>query len=221
MPNWVTTTIKVRGNENELLNLINLGLRNSNLAEATELESGFDTLVSEGTHKAANGDAFNPERDIITEKGVTMGTFKPIPDTFLKYDTTNHADKLQEQADEQKRLYGVVGWYDFNRENFGTKWDADCDMDLSLCNDGEWELKIHMETAWSIPMPFIDFVKEVVGRDTYIHSYEEGGSFVVVGKAGDKEFTDYTQDCDGDDWDDWYEQFEEAINESYNDFLNR
>ena len=95
----------------------------------------------------------------------------PCPETFLKYDTTNHPDgkwlnigypaepfdedspivteelieEYKKATREQMELYGVVGWYDWNRKNWGTKWNAYDSEDLG---NG-----IKFETAWSFPEP--------------------------------------------------------------------
>ena len=95
-----------------------------------------------------------------------------MPETFKKYDTTNHPNgkglrvgkKIDKDDDstiitkelieeykqatrEQKELYGVVGWYDFNLQTFGCKWDCEVYVEsekddeirlASICVVGIW-----------------------------------------------------------------------------------
>ena len=96
----------------------------------------------------------------------------PMPETFEKYDTTNHADGRQmtvgkplnwsggpavteELIEEYKRAtkeqmdkYGVVGWYDWRRKYWGTKWNA---YDIEFNGRDEFTFN----TAWCAPEPVI------------------------------------------------------------------
>lgn len=97
----------------------------------------------------------------------------PMPETFLKYDTTNYPNGKQLQVGqrvswekdspivteelieeykqatrEQEEKYGVVGWYDWSINYWGTKWNA-CD---ALMTEGGVFL---FDTAWSAPIPVL------------------------------------------------------------------
>lgn len=77
-----------------------------------------------------------------------FNNYLPMPETFIKYDTTNRMRKRNAVSGEdktplfksdeeyenyckeykeaikyQKENYGVVGWYDWSVKNYGTKWD--------------------------------------------------------------------------------------------------
>jgi len=103
----------------------------------------------------------------------SLNKIVPMPETFKKYDTTNHPngkglevgypvgieddgplvteELIQEYklaTAEQRVRYGVVGWYDWRIANWGTKWDA---YDISKGDDGT----IMFCTAWDAPEPVI------------------------------------------------------------------
>ena len=106
---------------------------------------------------------------------LSFSSWIPIPETFLKYDTTNHpngeglviGEKIPFKDDSpivteelieeykaatklQKEQYGVVGLLDFNCKTFGCKWD--CQLDVDSKTDGE--LSLYCETPWGAPMNF-------------------------------------------------------------------
>ena len=98
----------------------------------------------------------------------------PVPETFIKYDTTNHPDgkglkvgddwwdglgshegkvteelieEFKQATKEQKEKYGVVGWYDYNCKMYGCKWN--CDLNVEEQYDDE--IEITCDTPWSAP----------------------------------------------------------------------
>lgn len=95
----------------------------------------------------------------------------PIPETFKKYDTTNHdnarhmrvgepldwngpivteemIEEYKQATKEQMEEYGVVGWYDWRCKYWGTKWNA---CDASATDDGIF----FFDTAWNAPIPVL------------------------------------------------------------------
>lgn len=94
----------------------------------------------------------------------------PMPETFIKYDTTNHpngkqlvvgqriswekdspvvteelVEEYKQATREQEEKYGVVGWYDWRLRNWGTKWNA---CDARVTEDGVF----FFDTAWNAPI---------------------------------------------------------------------
>jgi hypothetical protein len=97
----------------------------------------------------------------------------PMPETFSKYDTTNHPggrglnvgspiswrddspivteeliEEYKQATKEQEEKYGVVGWYDWNVKFWGTKWNA-CGAESSGYG------RFTFDTAWSAPLPVL------------------------------------------------------------------
>jgi hypothetical protein len=78
-------------------------------------------------------------------------------------------------AAESKALinkYGADNWYDWNRKNWGTKWnsyDGDIDHDTNT---------IEFCTAWTLPDPiFAEMAKLYPDLHFHIETLEEGGFF--------------------------------------------
>ena len=69
----------------------------------------------------------------------------PIPDE-LEGTNTN-----QEKNQDLINKYGYDNWYDWNINNWGTKWNA-CEVDSNKNN--EMEIIYNFQTAWSPPVPW-------------------------------------------------------------------
>jgi hypothetical protein len=132
--------------------------------------------------------------------GFSLSSWLPIPETFLKYDTTNHPngeglrigekwwDGLGDHGDqvvteelieefkhatkEQREKYGVVGWYDYNLKTFGCKWDSEVNVD-SVCDD---EINLSTDTPWSAPENWLRTISKNYPELVFnLHAiYEEG-----------------------------------------------
>lgn len=139
MPNWTNNRILVKGPKEVL-----------------------DRMLAEGTTNSDGDHHF--------------GSWFPIPEIFIKYDTTNHPngaylevgrpiswesgapiateeliEEFKKATAEQKEKYGVVGWYDWNVDNYGCKWD--CEFTPNRLGDNI--LEISVDTPWSAPKPFL------------------------------------------------------------------
>lgn len=115
----------------------------------------------------------------------------PQPETYKKYDTTNHPDgrglevgqpvnpfkkdspivtkelleEYKQATAEQARKYGVVGWYDWNVRYWGTKWDA---MDVTYEGGA-----FFFDTAWSAPLPVIRRLAEMFPDILFVLTYAD------------------------------------------------
>jgi len=112
----------------------------------------------------------------LREGVYSFASWIPMPEIFQKYDTTNHPngkglevgkpeswepnsrivtqeliDEYKKATAEQKEKYGVVGWYDWRVENYGSKWDEEFEP-VRVSDDC---LVITVDTPWSSPIPFI------------------------------------------------------------------
>ena len=171
MPNWTYNTIRVEGSKDSLTKFMTDGLANAHKPEK-------------------EGD--NPQ--------LSLSSWIPTPETFLKYDTTNHPDgkglkvgdkwwdglgdhgdkvvteelieEFKQATKEQKEKYGVVGWYDYNVKTFGCKWDSKVNME----NDVPWEIILTADTPWSAPNNWLRTLSKNYPELTFkLHAvYEEG-----------------------------------------------
>lgn len=119
----------------------------------------------------------------------------PMPETYKKYDTTNHYNGIgiEDQelkfqyvraTREQQKKYGVVGWYDWSIKYWGSKWNA--------CGAARVSDSIMFKTAWS-GVPTV--VKEIAKKFPelyieYAYADEDAGSNVGTGYSdyGEKKF---------------------------------
>lgn len=184
MPNWIATTLRIKG-------------------EAAALEAVKNFVKSE--HRAFDFD-----------KIITM------PETFKKYDTTNHPngeslhigehvsyekdqpivtpeliEEYKAATREQAEKYGVVGWYDWSRRYWGTKWNA-CDTALAEAPD---ELVYTFDTAWSFAEPVVKALSEIFPEVVieFVYADEDAGYNTGRGVAQGGEFTEFVMPFGGSD----------------------
>jgi hypothetical protein len=89
--------------------------------------------------------------------------------------TLDEQEKLKKEVKEihakaceyQRKTYGVVGWYDWSVQNWGTKWDTDlCSIHTLEAqldghkDDDEISINLVFDTAWSPPVVFLAKVVE-------------------------------------------------------------
>jgi hypothetical protein len=171
MPNWTYNTIRVEGSKDSLNKFMTDGLANAHKPEK-------------------EGD--NPQ--------LSLSSWIPTPETFLKYDTTNHPngeglkvgdkwwdglgphgdkvvteeliEEFKQATKEQAEKYGVVGWYDYNVKTFGCKWDSEVRVE----NINDTEINLSADTPWSAPDKWLRTISEKYPELTFhLHAlYEEG-----------------------------------------------
>ena len=236
MPNWVTGTYAIKGAKNNVLNFLNEGIKKSgyepknDVAAALEfLKENAVTLVTDYDYTEDGAGAIIDNPAVIAKrKQLTLDTFRPMPETFLKYDTTNNEENLKEVAQEQKKKYGCVGWYDWGIKYRGTKWNAEID-ELALSESGNTAmLTFDCTTAWSIPEGWLRWVKDTFDVKVFICASEESDAFNFYGELGDDEFelseedAPKKKDYDSDDAYDvaYYDWLIEARDKMERDFLD-
>jgi hypothetical protein len=195
MPNWVIGMYAIKGTKKNVLNFLNEGLKNSGIEPKENCEEAFDALLENAKTKVSNffisnpdgrkGDKFENPADIIYAKGLTLDTFRPMPDTFLMYDTTNYSKTLEEVVKKQLKEYGVVGWYEYGTDVLrGTKWDADLEnvkLDVSKDEDVA-TFRFCCDTAWSVPTLWLEWVKKTFKVNVLLCVHEESNAFNFYGE---------------------------------------
>lgn len=202
MPNWVYGNYAIKGKKENILNFLNEGLKNSNEATKSTCREAFDELLIKAKTKVNKGDVFefSPDKpkEIIFNNILSLDTFRPMPDTFLMWDTTNHEKGLKKQAKEQLKEYGVVGWYDYGIEVLrGTKWNAELNgFSLYECDDVA-TIKFTCDTAWSVPELWLRWVKETFKVNVLLCCNEESDAFNLFGELDNLiDYGDYLSDGD-------------------------
>lgn len=221
MPNWSNNIIAFKGEESKVLAMLNDALVNSGEEKCETFSDAVTALGCNAKHKAVeNG-------QVVLEKGLRLRTFLPMPDTFMLYDTTNYAAKFEEATNEQRKKYGVVGWYDYNLATLGCKWDADLTIENTYSVDGIATIVFDCETPWSYPENWMLALEEKYGLKSYIFTKEEGGFYYFYGTLDDnvdllhKEeelYNKYIKDDGEEDYNAYHEECEELWLESLSDF---
>lgn len=78
----------------------------------------------------------------------------------------------------QQETYGVVGWYDWCRKNFGCKWNAEFyNVSVTELANGEIVVYFHCATPWSIPNEWLGTMQDENKEDLtfFCRSEEESG----------------------------------------------
>ena len=158
----------------------------------------YNRIAVKGEKK--NLDKFMSDAIRSEAGGLSLSSWLPIPETYRKYDTTNHPDgkglkvgekwwdglgghgdqvvteelieEFKKATAEQREKYGVVGWYDYNLKTFGCKWDSEVEVDY----EGEKEIALRTDTPWSAPEQWLRTISKNYPELKFsVHStYEEG-----------------------------------------------
>lgn len=174
MPNWTTNNIQIRGTKESLDKFINDG------------QKRFD---DEG------------------KEYYCFGSWIPRPETYDKYDTTNYPygerlvvgnrvgwdkdspvvteeliEEYKQASKEQMEKYGAIGWYDWNKLNYGCKWDSDFD----LKRESDTLLTFECDTPWCAPEAFLLTISQRypdLEIELYAH-YEDGFNDHIIYNDG-------------------------------------
>ena len=118
---------------------------------------------------SADGDDELIERILKEIKGekeyIDFAAIVPEPDNLFK-------DNLGSEDRKRCAEEGIPNWYDWNCDNWGTKWNA---YDQSYEDLGYGCHQLTFDTAWSPPLPVIEALRTKY-PDAYIagHWVEEG-----------------------------------------------
>lgn len=79
---------------------------------------------------------------------------------------------------------GRPNWYDWNKENWHTKWNA---YSFDIKDDDENTLIFDFQTAWNIPTPIMNKIFEMAkGCEIHYLAVDEGGFFAVSVKVDEE-----------------------------------
>lgn len=235
MPNWVKNTVALKGTKQQMTKLF------SQVADVKTWEDVKNNI-----------DTFEFKLKL------SMRSFLPMPQTFLDWDTTNSMKRFERfcegknQSQEelvqeyekyvrgyldacryQKKTYGCVGWFDYNKKTLGCKWDANL-FNWTITIEDELEkddiviVYFSVETAWSIPIPFLQylatFVNVVVLSDeeaNFFHSIIDINKDVEVKDIAQdinnlyKKFQQENEEVDEDEWWDDYKCEEDVLTDAF------
>ena len=112
-----------------------------------------------------------------TEKYETEGRdfdfnhFIPQPDNIYR-------GSLSFKDEERLKEEGIPSWYNWNTQNWGTKWNAS--VDDIFYEEGSTKAVYRLSTAWAFPSPVINTMLEMYPNlNFFIEGEEESGSYGV------------------------------------------
>ena len=215
MANFVTGNYRIAGKKERVLNFINEGIKNSGFEPKSDIMEAFNFLV-ENARSKATGRWDGKEGTIKIIDKMTIATFRPLPDTFYMFDTTNekllrnstnwdedrtpifnsdeeyeaYSKGYDEAKKEQEEKYGVVGWYDAGLKYYSTKWAVELkDFEIEVQEDtNEVMISFSASTAWSIPEAWLHWIKETFKVNVFYLCFEESNAFNCYGEIDREEF---------------------------------
>lgn len=90
-----------------------------------------------------------------------------------------------EMAELDKK--GVPYWYKWQRDNWGTKWNA---YEIEILDESDYELKIKFQTAWNVPRQIIMKLIEIFPEFKIDHVGVDEGRFFAEYISSDEEGVD-------------------------------
>lgn len=225
MPNWSYNDYAVKAATENVLEFVNEGLKNLGLETKNNIKDAIECL-------------WNGKND------VNMSTFRPVPETFEKYDTTNGKWQRYDMNDEnkpvfksdeeyetysreydeavryQKDTYGVVGWYDYNNEvAYGCKWDAEVELKSYSVDEVTGTTTIYMfgQTPWNFPYLWLTYIKDTFDLNVYVCSQEEANLYNAYGEIDSVDF-EFGKKYFSENGPKWEDYGDERVVEYYKDY---
>lgn len=126
----------------------------------------------------------------------------------------------------QEKEYGCVGWYYYNLKHFGTKWDMRLtDWDSWYVDDNTSVIIFKVETAWSIPNAWLEYLAEKYPNLGFaVRTYEEQPAWNGYFNVREGDFIEnhpyedmYITNDDGDY--EWNEELDMGIEDNFEDYV--
>jgi hypothetical protein len=147
MPNWVITKIYITGPEDKIKEFEGKCLR-PNEDEDGEFQRTFSfDRIKQRPEELVNTISPSPKPEVRKVKDMQGN------EIVVEVYRENINNATPDQQEELRRKYGHSNWYDWNCNNWGTKWD---------CSDSHYteEDKIlQFQTAWACPDKIIAEMK--------------------------------------------------------------
>ena len=141
MPNYVINKVVINGSV-ETISKVKKQILNYDDGEGNVSDFSFQTIIPRPK-------SLDIENSTMVDKAIEY--IRANDEYYEKYIS------LANKAIENIKKYGYKDWYDWNRNNWGTKWDA---MEVSVDAD-DTTISLDFQTAWSTPEPvFLELAKQ-------------------------------------------------------------
>lgn len=156
MPNWSFNSLKISGSNQEMGLFYKECLKNNKNGDLTFKFSNLFPMPS----KIKN--TISPSSSALGRKWVNEHEISKIRDSKIESvingKLTEHhlipcENNTMDKCEKLRLEFGVDNWYDWNIQNYGTKWDVEVNPDEYIKCDDFFECSF--DTAWSPPTAFI------------------------------------------------------------------
>lgn len=173
MPNWCQNVLIVAGSDDKIKEF----KREARFQTEQEVRDLELHEVSKWQKKGKS------TADIVRMEQKNIAEWLKRPFTFYKLVPQPPKEERDYGSEEGKMCEGGWNWYDWNCNNWGTKWDvSDCNIEQRNKN----ELTYRFNTAWSPPEQGIETVSRKFPELSFLLIYFEAG----IGYMGKTFFED-------------------------------
>lgn len=221
MPNWVNTEIILNNNteNNDVLTLMNILRKNDGLVPLANLDETYpECCLSSVVGRAPECYKYDTTNYNATDIRNKMNAgIKEFTDRFgVVHELNEDFIKEWEDATEEQKSYGAIGWYDYNVNTYGTKWDSHIDVTPSFRG-----VVMYVSTAWSPAEPVFEALAKLIHANglsitMHVKIREEIDEFMGVydnDSDGSLAYTEvdpnYVDSFDGDD--EFFQNEEDAL----------
>lgn len=145
MPNHITTQVEISGTKDQIDDLVKkTKLIRDNGADENRFD--FNGIIS--MPEELKGTT-SPTTIVYTDKEAQEKN-NIDADLAAKNGWTDHTDKYLSEAEAKRReeKYGAINWYDFARNQWGTKWNA---YEVRYIDGDDTKIILEFQTAWDTP----------------------------------------------------------------------
>jgi hypothetical protein len=178
MPNWVSTSLNITGPTDEVLRLVSSIKKDEDDKTYRIIESLFPT-PSDLRIDATFAHPTTPE---LWGEWLADGTW-----TQERYDEqVEYNNTLRTKQEENIAKYGTKDWYDWQYDNWGTKW-GDCRTDMTAepiaIAGGLMTVSFGYDTAWGAPDKAFHKISKDFPNCVFVFEYDEEAGFFMGAEA--------------------------------------
>lgn len=119
---------------------------------------------------SGNKAGLNAFREWLGSDGFKLSKIAPLP-SELENTTSPVPESQKDAAKLLTEKYGASNWYDWQVQNWGTKWDVDAEV--QDCDDAG--INITFDSAWAPPCQAIASLAKLFPSLTFTLTYDEPG----------------------------------------------
>ena len=147
MPNWTSNEVRFKSRINSKKQLTKLKKR----------LRGMETIKE-----------FPSNKEVEQVNDFDFNKIVKMPKA-LKNTTSPTQDEDKEQAEKRLKKYGAKDWYDWNCNNWGTKWNS---VDTEIIEDEKEGLTYSFNTAWDCPREIVEKLQHILDEELPFISIE-------------------------------------------------